>query len=255
MQADYSIVNKRLVRNKWLAWTWPMLVIVGVSFLVYYRLWIWNPLPRDEEMIEHFQAHRADFEEAVRRYREYPHLPDKDTSLWFKEGDTLEVYKRAGIDSITYLIPMWLPNPYSVETAIFVDKIVDQPGRAPFEKYSSLGITPATTPRIDHPDIMDDSGFRKFSLKFGIVWKSYYYTPEEPRVVHGKMLWPLTTVGKGFPGSTYHELERVSVRQSESQVLSTLDVFPDNWGIMGCVYRQIEPQWFLQMCTSNKFYD
>lgn len=233
----------------------PILVILAGMYSVLYWLWNWNPLPSDEQMIKHFQLHRVDFDEAVRRYREYPRPRNKDTSLWFKEGDTLEVYKRAGIDHINDLVPTWLPNPYTVETAILVDRVVDEFGGAEiFPKYSSLEITPAATPRINHPDTMDDSSYRKYSFGGGLVWKSYYYTPEVPKIENGKMLWPLQTVGKGAAESTFHEHEGVATAQSSSQVLSTLNHFPDRWGRMGCVYRQIEPQWFLRMCTSRVFY-
>lgn len=230
-------------------WALPILVIVSFGWLIYYRLWIWNPLPSDEKMIEHFQAHRADFEEAVRRYRTYP--TNKDTSFWYKEGDTLLLFKRAGIDRINDLVPMWLPDPYTVKTAILSNKIVDESGHPPFAKFSSLQITPATTPRIEHPDTMDDSSYRTYSIKFGFIWKGYYHTPEVPRIENGEMLWPLTTVGKGFPESTFHALEGVATLQSSSPVLSTLNRFPDSFGKMGCVYRRIEPQWFLRMCAGR----
>lgn len=252
MQADASRVNRKFIENKCFAWALPILVIVSFGSLLYYRVWIWNPLPRDEQMIEHFQLHRVDFEEAVRRYREYPRTPEKDTSLWFKQGDTLEVFKRAGIDHINYLIPTWMPNPYTVETAILSDRVVDELGGAAiFPKYNSLGITPATTPRIDHPNTMDDSGYRRFSFRFGHLWKRYYFTPEAPHVENGEMLWPLQTVGKGFPGATFHDREGVATSQSSSQVFSTLNRFPKGWNGVNCIYRQIEPQWFLQICAGR----
>lgn len=71
-------MNSTKPANKhWTKALW-FLVLVGVA---YYLLWIWSPLPDDEEMIDHFKAHRADFVEAVRRYRDYPRPTDKDTSF------------------------------------------------------------------------------------------------------------------------------------------------------------------------------
>jgi hypothetical protein len=46
--------------------------VVAITLLVslgYYLLVVRNPLPSDDEMIQHFNAHRAEIEELVRRYR------------------------------------------------------------------------------------------------------------------------------------------------------------------------------------------
>ncbi len=101
--------------RKYFYWLSVFGIYIGFWLFVYYFIWIYNPLPSDESMIKNFEEHRADFIEAVRRYREYPRPNDKDTSLWFEEGDTLEVYRRAGISRIKYWTPIWFPNPYSKE--------------------------------------------------------------------------------------------------------------------------------------------
>ena len=46
---------------------------------IYYLLWIWNPLPSDEEMIDDFKEHRNEFIEVVHRYRSYPHTEKNRT--------------------------------------------------------------------------------------------------------------------------------------------------------------------------------
>lgn len=97
-------MNFTRASNTALTKRWLVRLLLGIAVLAaslgawYYILWVWNPLPSDEEMIENFQANRADFVEIVRRYREYPRPPDKDTSFWFKDGDTLELFKRARLD-------------------------------------------------------------------------------------------------------------------------------------------------------------
>lgn len=230
-----------------------------VAGALYYFLWIWNPLPSDEEMIENFQAHRADFVEAVRLYRDYPRPPDKDTSLWFKDGDTLEVYKRAGIEDIDAR-GCWLPDPYSVETAIkdhdaLLSGVSARQGWV--HKCGALRIRPATTPRIDHPDRGDDqSRYYRNTLIFGVIWKDYYFFPKTPRVENGELLGPLSIVTGKFPGAElhgykFHEKEGVATVQDKDRVLLSLNRLPSHWKGFECVYRQIEPQWFLRLCNGR----
>ena len=165
--------NKKLTAPRtaiYLRWFFALLVVVGLYFSL-----IHNPLPSDEEMIANFKTHRADFVEAVRRYRDYPRPPDKDTSRWYLDGDTLEVYKRAGIDGIDHsALTPWLPNAYSVETALRLHQEASTAKDfAIFYKYGSLRIRPATTPRIDHPNQMDETLAGGNAIAPGAtVWKS-----------------------------------------------------------------------------------
>lgn len=223
-----------------------------IALALYYLFWLWNPLPSDEAMIENFTAHRADFVEAVRRYRDYPRPPDKDTSLWYKEDDTLEVYKRAGIDDIDAR-GRWLPDTYSVKTAKRAHGLV---GFEYTHKYGALRITPATTPLIDHPDQTDHRRHYRNTLIFGVIWKDYYFFPEVPRVENGELLEPLSIVTGKFPGAEllgyqFHEKEGVATIQHRDRVLPSLNRLPSHWKGFECVYRQIEPQWFLRMCNGR----
>ncbi len=227
MNPDEKTNTTRIV--KYLRWLW----LPVIAAALFYYLWIVNPLPSDEQMIENFKAHRADFVEAVRRYRNYPRLPNKDTSRWYKEGDTLEIYKRAGIDRIYYSTPIWLPNPYSIETAKCADSLV---GFAYSYKYGALKIVSATTPRINHPDQSDDSGYRRNTLLHGVIWKDYYYFPEVPRIENGYLHGPI------YPNGNFSFCSRV---------LPSLNRLPFPWKDFECVYRQIEPQWFLCMCNGH----
>ncbi|MDR0776216.1 MAG: hypothetical protein LBE81_06215 [Azonexus sp.] len=201
----------------------------------YYYIKIYNPLPDDERMIENFKANRADFVEAVRRFREYPLQDDKDASLWFLEGDTLEVYKRAGIDSIDAR-GVWLPDPYSIETdKKIINEINKGHGRALIRQHGTLLIRPASTPRIDHPKQMDDHTYRRNTLLFGTIWKDYYFFPLPPRIEMDELLGPVNHLGVS----------------QHSRVLPSLNRLPVSWERGECVFHQIEPQWFIRMCSSR----
>ncbi len=211
-------------------------LLPGFAGFLYYFFWIWNPLPSDEAMIENFNAHRADFVEVVRRYREYDRSADKSHSFWFKEGDTLQLYKRAGIDSIddTALRP-WLPNPYSAQTAKAVDEeIRNAKSFQIFHKYGALRITPARSPRFFSPE--NTNHYRWNGLVHGSLWKDYYFFPEVPRIENDELLGPIRSDGD------------YSFR---ARVFASLNRLPPQWKDFECVYRQIEPQWFIRMCNGH----
>ncbi|WP_255989897.1 hypothetical protein [Chitinolyticbacter albus] len=241
----------KFVWKKWV-WicTWSVLAVLGLFYWINY----FNPLPSDEEMIENFQANRADFVEIVRRYRTYPRQLNKDSSFWFKDGDTLELYRRAGIDSVDYEgSTPWLPNPYSVETAIKKQKIVaTMVGFELLHKYGALRIQAATTPLIDHPNRTDQRRHYRNTLRFGVIWKQYIFFPEVPRIESGVLFGPLSIVGKGFSGEhQFHEKEGVATSQYKARVLPSLNRIPESWKDFECVYRRIEPQWFIRMCNGH----
>lgn len=204
---------------------WLLLILVFIVLFAYLLL-TRNPLPSDEEFIAQFQAHRADFEELVRRYRHFEPGPDKSHNLWQKQGNTQEILLRAGIRRINYSTPVWFPNPYLLETARKVKELREKSGSiAISHKYGALRIKPA--PREQ---------YRAYDIQYVKVWKDLYFFPEVPRIENGEMLGPLDSDGK------------YSFR---SRVFPSLNHYPDNWKRFECVYRPIEPQWFMRMCNGH----
>lgn len=186
------------------------------------------PLPRDEEMIEHFQAHRADFEELVHRYRTFDPGPNKDHSvLWKEQGDTPELMKRAGIAYISdTTLSFWLKDPYTLETARQVEELLDSSkGFMSRRRYKALGITLAASNRHRSP-----------SIRHGVIWKDIYYFPEPPRIEGGYLLGPLNTKGE---------------YEYKYRVVSSLNYYPSNWKAFESVFRPIEPQWFIHLSKSH----
>ena len=241
--------------------------------IICYVIWGWNPLPSDEEMIENFKTHRSDFEEAVRRYREYQFGNGKNESNWFKEGDTLDIFNRAGIHHIDDEVGIWLPNPYSVETAIKKEKILKELGEINarnrieknwdhqdfssvmfFKKFSTLKIGPTKNPRTGNPETDSSVGYSQVTIFFGSIWKDYVYFPEAPKVENGWLLYPLQISSKEYSGATYHEKEGVATWRKNFRVFSSLNHFPFHWRRYECIYREIESQWYLRMCHGNNIF-
>ncbi|MGD9172402.1 MAG: hypothetical protein PVI97_20470 [Candidatus Thiodiazotropha sp.] len=202
--------------------------IVLILFVAaYYLLLVRNPLPSDEEMIEHFRLHRNDIEELVRRYRNYSTDPKVDHSMWFKEGDTQKIMWRAGVEEIWHsAYSPWLPNPYSIETAeSIMQQIRNVRGHGLFTKYGGLVLK-----------LLPRDYYRSVNLKYLHIWKDFYNIPEAPRIEKGELLWPFDHNGE------------YSVRR---RIISSLDQFPGNWKDYECVYRQIETHWFLRLCNGH----
>ncbi|THF65234.1 hypothetical protein [Pseudothauera rhizosphaerae] len=174
-----------------------------------------NTLPPDEELITHFYEHRADIEELVRRYRNYVPPPGTQHGEWRKLGDTPELFKRAGVKRLIEISPTWLPNPYSLEARQRDKGIVANWREA--AKYRTLAIRPLDT-RFYH----------------NVVWKDLVFMPVAPRIEDGILIGPIDHLG----------------RHSHQRVFPTLNNEPPDVERDTCAYRQIEPQWFVQMCRT-----
>lgn len=212
-----------------------LLSLVGglavLSAIAYYLFIVVSPLPSDETMIEHFYTHRADFEEVVKRFHGYERIRGKSSSFWYKEGDTPALYERAEIHRIWATAPVWLPDPYSVETANEVERMRKTEALRPAPRqflghqYGALVIKPAPK-----------EGYRALNLRYLFIWKDYQFFPEAPRIENGELLLPLNTRGE---------------YSARMRVLPSLNHFPEHWQPFECVYRRIEPRWFLRMCNGH----
>ena len=205
----------------------PWLIPVAMLFIAYYFLAIWYPLPSDEEMIEHFQEHREGFEALVQRYRNFEVGLDGFHSKWKSEEGTELMLKRAKVWHVGHVAPIWYPNPYSLKSAnaVYAQSLDKQDSYALFYKYGSLTVN--VEPRKE---------YRATNLFYIKIWKNFIYFPEIPRIENEKLLLPFNTKG---------------AISGEDRVLLTLNKLPNNWKDYECVFRQIEPQWFIRMCNGH----
>ncbi|MGH7302508.1 MAG: hypothetical protein ACRELZ_04410 [Candidatus Rokuibacteriota bacterium] len=74
-------------------------------------------LPNDAEMIAHFKAHRKQFDELVRLYQTDERRNTVGNRQPFWTAQYTELLKRAGIEHLGEDGALWLPDPYSKETA------------------------------------------------------------------------------------------------------------------------------------------
>jgi hypothetical protein len=223
-------------------------IIVCAIFLLcgigYYFDKIYTGLASDEEMIAHFKEHRAEIEELVKRFREFEVAPNNETfdnahEKWKQQNNTPELLQKASVShliaiaesiGIGDLRTLWLPNPYSIETAHKVKAINDleswEERRPMFYKYGMIGVYIYS---------------RKYDTEGYYTYKHFVFIPEVPRIEDGKLLSPFDINGEHY---------------FRKPLLPYLNYFPfkfstyrDSGEIAPCAWKQIEPQWFLRLCA------
>jgi hypothetical protein len=98
----------------------------GVPLCVWALLYV-NPLPRDEEMISHLRKHRTEIEALVNHYRTYQR--GHGTSVdWRDLPDVTALREKSHIARVTQAGPVWLPHPYSAQTARHLNLLAPNSG-------------------------------------------------------------------------------------------------------------------------------
>src|SRR5262249_12818924 len=129
------------------------------------------------------------------------------------------------IDHLSGDAALWLPSPYSRETATRARSI------RRVDAYTAHGIFFAPDNRV-------------LSRQVGAwVWKDYFFVPVVPKVDQGRLWCPL------------EEGENLARHQRSRRVFDSLDGYPSEWlqpfaRSEGCVFRRLEAQWFLHLCAS-----
>ena len=237
-------------KNRRIAIAVLSLSAIGVCFLVSTN-WINKiPLTKDVDIIKHFNEHRADIEELVHRYRYFDQRRFAPFPLWTTQEGTKELLDRAGVRDIskTSGLGTWLENPYSDESIQKLKEFREQ-RRTDMENYAKYG-REQKAPFHESSQLNYKYGVLRIKLKnedgnyydrpsfypFTSVWKDLYHFPEAPRVENGVLITTPDTWGP------YARKRRV---------LDSLDYNPDNWRSYECVYRRIEPKWFINLCRSR----
>ncbi len=188
----------------------------------YYHIFV-NPLPPDEKYIEIFQTHRADLERLIKAYYAEP-----EGTLWDSPPEIQKIKMRAGIHRIINR-GYWMPALYSVgsQRKLYQFDVKTREERFAKRQFEALQIEIADshylvpTPRY---------------LSSTLIDKNLLYIPTVPKTSNAK-LWPPVS-STPSPYSKY----------SGYRLLPSLTSYPANWERGECVYRQLEPQWFIKMC-------
>lgn len=213
-------------------WQGPILTVLSLGGLLYW--WHYNPLPSDEAMIGHLQAHRAEIEELVQGYRVWEWSAAAPS--WYALPEIKALMEKAGVRYVTDIGPVWHPDPYSTEAAkqfhslLLAGKILN------LNPYSSIDV------ELKNPK-RPRGHFANVLLSTGpaLIFKELVYFPEVAKI-EGENLWFATSVsyvGKELKGFN-----------SKHRIFPSLNDYPDNWKKGECVYRQIDTHWFIYMCVA-----
>lgn len=187
-----------------------------------------EPLPTDEEMIRHFQTHRREFEALVALWRSENNggaVWKDGQTIWPDNPEAMRMLGTSGIGRLKSGPTLWLPAPYSIESAWQVEAM----------DYAS--IYEAYQHQAVWIDIKDWREIPSWRLR-GEVSKYYVNFPVVPRVVEGELHWPVDTKGEPI--------------RSATRLYPSLNEYPPGFRRMvGCAWRRIEPQWFLVLCYSH----
>jgi hypothetical protein len=178
--------------------------------------------PSDEEMIENFHKHRAEFERLVQIYRNDLSVPTNLNSLE-PTREVRAVMDRIHVAHVRGDGVLWLPpDPYSKKLNPEWDKLERMSRLYSPEKRQFSGVILSYA----HAEVLRfDYGTR--------VHKRYYYIPFTPKVDNGVLVLPVAGI-MGFP-----------------RVAQTLSKYPPFEWPFECFCRQIEPQWFIEMCQEK----
>lgn len=193
-------------------------------------------LPTDEEMIEHFQKHRADFEHLAKLYREdisigADEFTISQTMSYMKNGRIVQIsnhkknsaepiMERVNVYAMYHDSVLWFPpDPYS-------DEAKQSRKEFPYKFWSEQGRRlGGVVFYYSHAPVI-----RFKNMEY--VVKKYYFTPFPPHIKRNTIYGDLLSLPDG----------------DWLQLYSNLNKFPSTLEKLTCVCKQIEPQWFIKMC-------
>jgi hypothetical protein len=157
---------------------WVWIVAAGFLGLGIWALFFVNPLPSDETMIVHLREHRSEIERLVKHYREYQR-PGNPSLEWHQLPEILVLRESSGVRNVSEAGAVWLPDPYSAQTAQRLDSLARTDGQRYFSvkrRFGSIAVS-LSDPRYGmRPAIV------KTSLA-GAIWKDYFFFQSHQRLI------------------------------------------------------------------------
>lgn len=200
---------------------WQWVVVVSGSLFGTSYVWMVNPLPHDEIIISSFRQHRAEIEKVVDAYRTAEHPLSVTTRKWERLPEVQPLLERAGIKYLYPQTPVWLPRLSVSQDGNVLPVTLDNKS---IRRYGTLGIE------------LDIVGSMKKTVRYGWMWKRLYTMPQNPRIEQGQLWSPVDERGKS---------------NALGRVLDETDDFPSGMKPGECVFRPIEPRWFISMCRDS----
>jgi hypothetical protein len=194
-------------------------VALAVALLGAVASCAWN-LISDKEMIDHFNAHKAEFEKLVESYLHFDHRKGD----WDKLPEVIELKRLTGVQRIIDHAGYWFENPYSIEAAKQLKEMDENKSWGEHRDRKTASV-----------QMQDQRRHYDFDLRSAINWKDYVYYPAAPEIENGRIKLPRELIDRKYGKG--------------DRVLESLD--SPRWEYGECVLRRIDPQWFLRRCRSR----
>jgi len=179
----------------------------------------------DQEMIEHFNAHKQEFNALVQSYLDH----GRDYMEWAKRPDVIELKAKTGIGRIQTGPHIWFDDPYSLEAA---------------KKEKQMMNDKTFSQNHFRREAMIEMANQKIHSTFyltigGINWKDYHYFPIDPQIENGKIKLPSSLIGIGTPDLSWRVVE------------STDSMNHWNSKMGECIMKKIESKWYIRRCRAR----
>lgn len=212
---------------------WALLSSAGAFVAVLVFLWNYNGLVSDEELIAHFQEHRAEYEDLIWRYRNFERRPG--IAGWSTDPEIKALADKIKVTYIANIGSLWLPNPYSQESAERIEA----------SKHPCSGCE-------NYWRLMDKYGTQAMTTNIG---PSEYFLPSEgplrKEIIHIPEI-PIVEGGRIKPPAKAWRLNKapkaVPTKREGAMLLPSLNSVPSELGQRACAYREIEPHWYIALC-------
>lgn len=235
-------------------------VVLVPGLLAPFIWWNWfhNPLPRDQQLIDQFNAHRHEFEQLAQGYRNH-----RAQGFYDATAEALTLMRKAGVSRVVTASGQfgeWLPEPYSEHT-LQIRKFL---GVRPIERTSTKEEV-LETYHEEFPQLFDKTPPVKHLYEFSrLVEPTKFYLGPDPAVFSwgvSSLCYFGTPLNKGFcyfPQPPRVENGHIvdasfSLRDNAYtrpglRVFDSLDRFPPDWKRGECVVKRIDGNWFIFMC-------
>ncbi len=238
-------------------------LVLGVLGSFIWWHWFHNPLPGDKQLVDHFNAHRAEFEQLAQGYRNHR---DRDHFYDNSSQEVLAVMGKAGVNRVIGAgggFCEWFPEPYSSHTlnvrksldirsiknlATEEEKMATYALEMPalFEGVAplrdGLDVVRVTLPIIFRlgPD-PTKLQWGKTTLRYldSFLNKGFCYYPQPPRVENGHII------------NADYSLRDNAYTRPGLRVFDSLNDYPLNWQRGECVLKRIDDHWFIFMCRNT----
>lgn len=200
-----------------------MLLTATVAFLFWFFVSLFwadlrpafRLLPSDREMIANFQEHRKDFERLVEIYRTDPSIISK-WGLLEATPEMQAIMDRINVCALRGDMQAWIPpDPYSHKTTELL-AILRNAGPTSMAMRKVSGVTL----------VYNHRAVKRLNDDLSDLCKGYYYAPLPPRVDKRILRGPIWN----------------------QRLYRCLSWCPSDLVDGECVYRQFEPQWFIELC-------